>query len=162
MLSLFISHIRPIMDYGSVLWNVGYVGDITKLERVQRRWTREIEGMDGVDYVSRLKRLDLFSVYGRLLRTDIVKVWKAFNPVVEVGLVGLIERQSHEATRSNGYKLSVPRCNTELKRRCWGVRCVRVWNGLPQDVVGAGTVECFKRGFDSCMGDVLFGTINGR
>ena len=42
MVSLFVSHIRPIMDFGSSVWNVSYLGDITLLESVQRRWTKQI------------------------------------------------------------------------------------------------------------------------
>ena len=40
MVSLFVSHIRPIIDYGSCLWNVGYLQDVRRLESLQRRWTR--------------------------------------------------------------------------------------------------------------------------
>ena len=160
MLSLFVSHIRPLLDFGSVLWNVGYVGDIMKLERVQRRWTREINGMNGLAYGTRLRRLGLFSIYGRLLRVDLIKLWKAFNPVVDVQLVQLLERQSHGATRSNGYKLSVPRCHSELRRRFWSVRCVGLWNRLPSGVVGAGSVEGFKARLDSHMGDTFYRTVN--
>ena len=35
MVSLFVSHIRPIMDFCSNVWNVGYFGDIILLESVQ-------------------------------------------------------------------------------------------------------------------------------
>ena len=50
MVSLFVSHIRPILDYCSSVWNVGYLGDAEALEGVQRRWTREINGMDHLEY----------------------------------------------------------------------------------------------------------------
>merc|ERR1719452_348176 len=78
MVSLFVSHIRPIIDYGSCLWNVGYLRDVRRLESLQRRWTREIEGLGGLSYVSRLKEVGLYSVCGRLLRLDVVKIWKSF------------------------------------------------------------------------------------
>ena len=35
MVSLFVSHIRPIVDFCSNVWNVGYFGDIRLLESVQ-------------------------------------------------------------------------------------------------------------------------------
>ena len=37
MQTLFTTHIRPKLEYGSCLWNVGYVGDVKLLERIQRR-----------------------------------------------------------------------------------------------------------------------------
>ena len=45
MTILFVSHIRPVIDYCSCLYNVGYLGDMRRLESLQRRWTREVDGM---------------------------------------------------------------------------------------------------------------------
>ena len=39
MVSLFVSHIRPLIDYCSCVWNVGYLADVRRLESLQRRWT---------------------------------------------------------------------------------------------------------------------------
>ena len=57
MLTLYILLIRPIIEYGSCVWNFGYVEDERRIERLQRKWTREIDGLTGLDYVSRLKKL---------------------------------------------------------------------------------------------------------
>ena len=46
MKDVFVSHVRPIIDFSSVVWNTGYVGDVMKLERIQRRWTKKIDGFD--------------------------------------------------------------------------------------------------------------------
>ena len=43
---LFVSHIRPIMDFCFCVWNVIYVMDVKLLVSVQRRWTREVAGVD--------------------------------------------------------------------------------------------------------------------
>ena len=156
MVTLFVSHIRPIIDYGSCLWNVGYLGDVRKLESLQRRWTREIDGLSGLDYISRLKDLGLFSVYGRLLRLDLIKIWRAFNSEVDVGLSGLFEMAVSVGTRGHSFKMSIPVCRTEIRRRSFGVRRVLVWNGLPSEVVEAPSVTCFKRRLDASLGDVLY------
>ena len=79
MVTLWVSHLRPLIEYGSCVWNVGYLGDLRRLESLQRRWTREAIGMCGLDYEERLRRIGLFSVEGRLLRIDLVKVWKCFH-----------------------------------------------------------------------------------
>ena len=74
MTTLFISHVRPILDYCSTVWNLGYLGDVRKLESVQRKWTRQMEGMSGLNYDARLKRIGIYSVAGRFFRADLVKV----------------------------------------------------------------------------------------
>ena len=50
MLSIFISQVRPKMEYTSCLWHTEYIGDIKVLESVQRRWTRAIEGREEMSY----------------------------------------------------------------------------------------------------------------
>ena len=37
MVSLFVSHIRPVMDFCSSIWNVDYLDDARLLASVQRR-----------------------------------------------------------------------------------------------------------------------------
>ena len=87
MVSVFVAHIRPIIDYASTVWNVGYMGDVRKLERVQRRWTRETIGMTGLDYQDRLKDKDGLALHiRRLLGADLIKIWKCFHSDVDVGL----------------------------------------------------------------------------
>ena len=42
MISLYVSHITPLLDYASPVWNSGYLEDLRLLEGVQRGWTRTI------------------------------------------------------------------------------------------------------------------------
>ena len=156
MVSLFVSHVRPILDYCSAVWNSGYVGDIRKLESVQRRWTRQIVGLEGLDYPARLRRVGLYSIAGRMLRADIVKVWKVLRGVCCEGLRDLFDFRVHSATRGHEYKLAVPRCRSELKRRFFSSRVVGVWNGLSAETVGADTLGTFKRRLDVSCGEEFF------
>ena len=156
MITLFISHIRPILDYCSTLWNYGYLGDVRKLESVQRRWTSHVTGMEGLSYPERLQRLNLYSIQGRLFRTDLIKVWKSFCPEVEVGLLGLFERQYHTATRGHRFKLSLPACRSDTYRRFLSIRIVREWNSLPANVIEAQTISTFKSRLDKYMGQRFF------
>ena len=59
MLPLYKSHIRPLIELSSCVWNVGFVGDMKLLQGVQRRWTNVIDGLSDVSYGTRLYRLDL-------------------------------------------------------------------------------------------------------
>ena len=156
MITLFISHIRPILDYCSTVWNHSYLGDVRRLESVQRRWTSNVIGMEGLSYPERLQRLNLYSIQGRLLRTDLIKVWKSFSPEVDVGLLNLFEKQFHSATRGHMFKLSLPATHTETLRRFLSVRIVREWNSLPASVVEARSTNSFKSRLDAHMGQRFF------
>ena len=144
MVRLFVSHIRPIMDYCSTVWNLGFAEDIRKLEGVQRRWTKQVAGMNNISYDSRLKLLGLYSVRGRLFRGDLIKLWKVFHSETDVGLVQMFDRQFHGSTRGHSLKLSFSRGIIESRRRFLTARCVSTWNGLPTEAVEQATLESFK------------------
>ena len=62
MLPLFLSHIRPLLEFSSCVWNTGFVGDVRLLEGVQRRWTKKIDSFEDLPYSQRLSLLNLYSV----------------------------------------------------------------------------------------------------
>ena len=84
-----------------------------------------------------------------------MKVWKGFNSELDLGLCDLFERARNSSTRGHRLKLAIPVCRTELRRRSFGVRCVRVWNSLPSSLVESGQ-DAFKLGLDSFLGDELY------
>ena len=53
-------------------------------------------------------------------------------------------------------------CRGELRRRFWSVRCVNVWNGLPEEVVEASSLGWFKRLSDVHMGHQFYDTVDGQ
>ena len=156
MIVLYVSHIRPILDYCSSVWNVGYLGDLRRLEAVQRRWTREVSGFSSLDYAARLRELKLHSVYGRLLRGDLIKMWKVFHSFMCADLSGLFNLVRDSRTRGHTYKLTIPMCRTELMRRSFGVRHVQLWNSLPAEVVETESLTIFKSGLARVLGEKLF------
>ena len=135
---------------------MGYLADVRRLESLQRRWTREIVGIERLDYVSRLRAVGLFSVQGRLLRADMIKIWKSFKSEIDVGLSEVFEMARSVGTRGHPLKMSIPVCRGEVLRRSFAVRRVMLWNSLPGDVVGASSVVSFKRLLDVVLGDRLF------
>ena len=157
MVSLFVMHIRPIMDYCSSVWNVGFLGDLRLLESVQRRWTKSVDGLAELDYSSRLKQLGLFSIKGRFLRADLIKYWRIIRELDGGAYLGGLFRRAPDArTRGHPYKLLMPACNTDIKRRFFGARCVLLWNSLPTCVVESDSLATFKRLLAEFLGDVLF------
>ena len=129
------------------------------LEALQRRWTRQIAGIEHLDYVSRLKEIGLYSVAGRLLRIDLIKVWKAFNYEVDIGLSSIFDRAPYQNTRGHSLKLSIPVCHSEAKRRFLGARCVTEWNALSAQVVESNSLAVFKKLLDRELGNKLFAVL---
>ena len=143
MKKLLISYIRPVLEFGSVIWNVGYVGDVNRLESVQRDLTRRISGLSECSYDEKLRQLDLYSVKGRLLRTDLIQYWKLFHgkcPFASEEIFTLDKRVS----RGHNHRIFKERFSTSIRQRFFTCRVVNDWNSLPPIVVDSPSVEMFK------------------
>ena len=58
---ILVTHIRPLIDFGSVLWKTdGHIGDLHLLQSVQRHWTKKIESFADLSYAERLSNFNLF------------------------------------------------------------------------------------------------------
>ena len=156
MCNLFITHIRPLLEFASPVWNTGYVGDSVLLESVQRRWTKHIDGLGDVEYGDRLRGLGLYSVKGRLLRADLIKYYKIFNGLSVISPAELFVLSPTAQTRGHRFKVLKPHVSLESRRRYFSVRCLDVWNSLPDDLVACGSVASFKSGLHVVLGDILF------
>ena len=73
-MKVYMYHVRPQLEYGLPLWNLGYLGDVRLLEGVQRIWTKAVEGLSDLPYGTRLNRIKLFSCKGLLLSNYLVLV----------------------------------------------------------------------------------------
>ena len=159
MLFLWKTHIRPIIDYCSVIWNTGYLEDLRLLERVQRRWTKKITGLETLSYAERLAKLKLFSVQGRLLRTDLIQHWKILNNHSCIAPDILFSPQPHPTPRGHPLKILKVRLHYAYKV-CILVRCIRDcavallrFCGLPtpQKRNGFFTLAWHRTEFDGCL-----------
>ena len=57
MLLLLKTHIRPLMEYASCVWNTWCKEDLLKLEQVQMMWTRGIDSLQDETYCSQHTRV---------------------------------------------------------------------------------------------------------
>ena len=156
MVHILKTHIRPILEYASPVWNTGYVQDTKRLESVQRLWTRQIKGLEEKDYGIRLNTLNLYSVKGRLLRADLIKCWKIFNGHCPIKPTDLWKLSSDQRNRGHRFKLNVNRCQIDARSRFFTERVIKDWNSLPDWAVSSGSLVEFKAALETCLADKLF------
>jgi hypothetical protein len=73
---LCTSLVRPTLEYEKVPRTTQYVGDMDKIERVQRRATKLCTEIKNLPYEKRLQELKLPSMYDRRERGDMIQVCK--------------------------------------------------------------------------------------
>ena len=156
MMFLLTTHVRPLMEYASCVWNTGYKEDLKKLERVQRMWTRQIKGLEGLPYGERLSELSLYSVQGRLLRADLIQYWKIFHDLSCIKPVDMFTQPPHSGTRGHRFKIHVTHTALDMCKRSFSHRSVALWNGLPDSVVAAADLSTFKIALSRAIHDDLY------
>ena len=138
-----------------VVWNTGYLSDLHMLESVQRRWTKKVEGLADLPYSERLSRLKLYSIKGRLLRADLIQVWKIMSGL-SPRLDGLFSRVGIGRTRGHSLKIFVPHHSTDVRGCFFLLLIISTWNSLPDIVVAAKSIQSFKHLLEQFLGQRLY------
>ena len=67
---------RPHLEYGATVWNPHFKKQITLIENVQRRATKQIPGLAHLSYLERLQLLKLPTLQYRRYRGDMIEMYK--------------------------------------------------------------------------------------
>ena len=73
---LYKMYVRPHLEYCVQSWSPYLARDIDTLEKVQRLATKHLRGLAHLTYESRLEILDLYSLYCRRQRGDMIETYK--------------------------------------------------------------------------------------
>jgi len=141
----FCTFVRPILEYCSTIWNPCFKGDISKIESVQRRFTKRLSGMYNLSYSCRLARLSLDSLYCRRVKADLTMCYKVMNNLVCIDTHLFFERSDTSYTRGNSMKLKKNHIVSTRDGHFFANRIINTWNSLPDYIVTSPTVTCFKR-----------------
>ena len=156
MTTLFMSDVRPLLDFASPVWNTRFSGDLSLLESVQRRWTKQVYNLSSLSYEDRLASLNLFSIKGRLLRSDLIQCYKIFHNLSPIKPQDLFTLTHHQGLRGHRYKIFVPHSATEARKRFFSCRIIPHWNSLPPEVVDSPSLNQFKSRLAHHLHDTLF------
>jgi len=113
MLILYKTLVRPILDYCIPVCRPYLKKDIKKLEKVQKRFTKIIDGCKGKTYDQRLKKLGITSLSDRHNRADMIQVFRVLNDQHEVFPEKFLEL-SERAGRKNSLKSFKRRSKLDL------------------------------------------------
>ena len=146
MLRVYKTIIRPHLEYCVQLWNPalehGNWSQIIRLEGVQRRFTRMIDGVGLLPYSERLDVLELTTLAERRARGDLIEVFKCKQDFSKLnGVFNFGRSRGNLVSKygfSNNSKLD------SIKRNFINERAKVAWNKLPSEVKNATSLNSFK------------------
>ena len=153
MLPLYKAMVRPHLDYCIQAWRPYLRKDIDRLEKVQRRATKMMEGLEGYSYLDRLRIFGLTTLETRFVRADLIEVYKIFNGLDSLD-PGRFFVRDVGVTRGHSFKLFKKRVSLDVGRYKFGNRVCNEWNLLTEDVVSAGSLNTFKAKLDHHLRNV--------
>ncbi len=145
---LYKTYIRPQLEFAVQVWNPYSVGDVNKIERVQRRVTKTTYALRGYGYEERLKRLGLETHKARRERGDLIQKFKIDKGIDQV-------KWFREPLRVESMYGKRVRLRRELVKSCeprhhfFNNRIVNRWNELPNEVKESESVNEFKNKYDN-------------
>ncbi len=152
LVQLYTALVRPLLEYGNVIWSPHLQKHIKALEAVQHRATRLIPGFATLSYEDRLSQLKLPSLSYRRLRGDMIEFYKYCHKEYDVQQTPFkLHRDVNidSTTRDNGIKMWKEKCKTSVRAQFLGNRSANIWNTLPREVVNAPSLNSFKNRLDS-------------
>ena len=153
---LYKALVRPIVEYGNVVWATSFVGDRKKIEGVQRRATKLVRELRDLPYQERIKNLNLPSLSFRRKRGDMITLYKMINGLMKTeGIIQIPERR-HQ-TRGHHLRLVKQHAVKRVRRNHLTIRSLDTWNNLPEQVVTSRNLNLFKRNLDKIWADGQFG-----
>ena len=72
IIMLYRTYIRPLLQFNKIIWTLLYINYIDKCERIQRYFTKRLQGMQNISYLNRLKLLHLETLEERRIYNDLI------------------------------------------------------------------------------------------
>ena len=144
LVSLYVTYIRPTLEYASPIWSPYYIKDVDRVEAVQRKFTKYLPGMFRKSYQQRLRELNLKTLEERRISLDIILLYKIIKKLIDIPFDSYFTFSTNR-TRGHEYKLYVNSTRINCFKYHFCNRVVKYWNALPREVVALENLVQFKR-----------------
>ena len=157
LVPLFKTLVRPILEYGNSVWSNGLKKYKNLVENVQRKLTKHITGLQDISYEDRLKIIKLPSLEYRLLRGDMIQVFKIANNYYDpVTTHSIFKFSNNSRLRGHNFKIIKKSTNKSKYSNFFTNRVVNTWNNLPCSVVNAKSINDFKNLIDKHFNELQY------
>ena len=145
--------VRLILGYAVTVWDPYTENEISSMEKVQHRVARRASNrhhqtfgvnsvVDSVEWPTlqqchRNARLEMFFKFHHVLIS------------ISSSYLSRPTSSRRSSRKNNDYSYDIPSCQTHHRQMSFFPRTIPDWNSLPQEIVAADTLDCFKSRFNS-------------
>ena len=157
---MYVSLVRPHLEFAVPVWNPYLKKDTEKLENVQHKATKLVAKLRNEGYEDRLKILRLTTLETRRKGGDLIQFYKVLNGLDHINWKSNPEKVV-QGDKNGPAAFNLRREGICFRREPANIctsrnefllnRVIPVWNELPKIVREAGTLNGFKAGLDSCL-----------
>ena len=120
------SHVRSMLEFNKVSWNLRYVREVNCVEKVQRWYTKRIWSGDSVSCSDRLQVCKLQTLGSRRRKIDLIYLYRTLQEDAALANIKIQLRPLSGVSNVARPKYHIVRtCNS------FSSRCVSAWNNLP-------------------------------
>ena len=84
LVKAYITYVRPLLEYNTVIWSSYKTGDISSIEKVLRGFTKRLPGLKNLTYKERLAATNFDTLELRRLRADLIVCYKIVFGLIKV------------------------------------------------------------------------------
>ena len=153
MIRLYKTHIRSKAEYCCIVWSPTLKQEISKIERIQKSFTKKINGMEDKNYHQRLKSLKLYSLERRRERYMIINTWQQLEGQRDNLMDFKVnERSRHRIIKATRVKWNHNN-NSSIIYNSPALKMMKLFNTIPEDIRDTMGVklETFKRKLDKWL-----------
>ena len=144
MLSLYTTHIRPILEYNTEVWSPLFKKDIDLIESIQKKFLKRITGFSGLSYLERMHQCNLESLELRRIRRDLILTYKIVHGLINLPFDDYFVHAPDVGTRGHTRKLLVKHARLNIVKNFFSYRVISIWNSLPQNTISMPSLSTFK------------------
>ena len=145
---IYISFLRPILEYSSVAWDNCTEREKESLEKIQIKAARIVTGLTRSASLTNIYReIGWLSLDNRRKYQKIILVYKIINGLTPNYLTDIFPRQVNnrtDYTLRNANDFDLIACRTELFAKSFFPSAVSLWNELPQDLKSIESISLFE------------------
>ena len=146
---MFLSYIKPILEYADVVWDGCSIDNTDRLERIQLEAARIVTGLTRSTHLERLySEVGWFPLSQHRKERKLTTLYKIIHGLAPSYLTDLLP----QTIASNlGYNLRnrqdyiEPRCRLELYKRSFFPSSISLWNSLQIEIRAIDSLNSFKK-----------------